>query len=248
MKLLHDCLLYAHIVTGALALLLFWMPVALPKGGNLHRKSGVAFAWTMYVVAGSGFLMAGIDLAWPRLTHGTVAADDTQLLRDNALFLLSLSVLVLATTRHGWLSIRARGQREILRRWPHLVLCLLMGGLGIWLFVQGAMRNQWLWIAFGLLQLWLTLSFVHYACKSILQPREWWTEHLAAFIGSGIGAYTAFFVFGGGSLLGAVSESVTLTLWLAPAVLGGLAIALLTRHYRLKFDSTSSVAAGGGSQ
>ena len=80
MTLTHTLLFYLHVTAGSLALPLFWLPVIARKGSFNHRRFGRWFARLMYTVAGSGLLMAGMDLANPLVLHapgleaGTAAA------------------------------------------------------------------------------------------------------------------------------------------------------------------------------
>ena len=42
MLLIHQSLVWAHIVAGSLALALFWLPMLAKKGSPLHRQSLLA--------------------------------------------------------------------------------------------------------------------------------------------------------------------------------------------------------------
>ena len=55
MLFIHSSLVTLHIIAGALALLLFWMPAIAKKGGRVHVLSGRAYAIAMYIVSVSGF-------------------------------------------------------------------------------------------------------------------------------------------------------------------------------------------------
>lgn len=250
MLMIHQIALYFHVAVGVSALFLFWVPVLTRKGSLDHRRFGRWFARVMYVVALSGLLMASMDLWWPLAIHAAgVAAGSAESaalageIRERALFLLSLSILVLATTRHGWLVILHRDDRRVLRRLPHRLLCLALFLVGVVLLAAGIRSAQPLYMIFGAFEIWLSVSFLHYIHKPRLGPREWWIEHLGGLIGSGIGAYTAFFVFGGSTLLESIFRdsfsSISLVLWVAPGVLGGAAIVWLSRHYRRRFERPS---------
>ena len=202
----------------------------------------------MYTVGWSGVLMASFDL-WRPLAMHPVAAEtspETQAaisagIRSTATFLLSLSILVLATTRHGWLTIRFKEDRRVLRKPAHVALCLALLGAGLTLLAIGVNAGNTLMLIFGALETWLAIGFLRYSFKAELaHPKEWWVEHLGALIASGIGAYTAFFVVGAASLLAPYLQSgsfagLAVVFWVAPGVIGGLAIALLSRKYRRRF-------------
>lgn len=247
---LHQSALYLHIVAGVIALVLFWVPVFSKKGALNHKRFGRIFAIIMYTVGWSGVLMASFDLWRPLVTHpmAAPAAAETQAagIRATATFLLSLSILVLATTRHGWLVIRHKDDRRALRRPAHVVLCLALLAAGLTLLVMGARRGDILLLIFGALEIWLALGFLRYSFKAELShPREWWVEHLGALIASGIGAYTAFFVVGAASMLEPLLENgsfagLGVVFWVAPGVIGGITIASLGRHYRRRFSAVGA--------
>ncbi|ALO47354.1 hypothetical protein [Pseudohongiella spirulinae] len=251
MVIIHQSAFYLHVLAGAAGLLLFWIPVFARKGSLNHRRVGRWFAGIMYTVGFSGLVMASLDLLAPLITHpASVELSTEQLnqristIRDTALFLWSLSVLVITTTRHGWLTINCKEQRDVLRRPAHVLLCTALLMVGITLIALGAIRADPLLLIFGALETWLGGGFLHYIFKKQLSfPKEWWTEHLGALIGSGIGAYTAFFVFGGSNLfepwLNNSFSGLSVVLWVAPGVIGGIAIGWQTAHYRRKFTARS---------
>lgn len=245
---LHQSALYLHIVAGIMALIIFWVPAISRKGALNHRRFGRIFAIIMYIVGWSGVLMASFDLWRPLVTHPVAAstAPDVQAsisagIRSTATFLLSLSILVLATTRHGWLVMRHKDDRRILRQPLHVALCLALLTAGLSLLVVGGLRGDILLLVFGALETWLAAGFLRYSFKADLaHPKEWWVEHLGALIASGIGAYTAFFVVGAGRLLAPFLDSgnfagLAVLFWIAPGIIGGIAIASLSRKYRRRF-------------
>ena len=247
MYALHQLAFYLHISIGALSLLVFWIPMFTKKGSLDHKRFGRYFAMAMYAVSISGLLMSSMDLLFPFAGHlppqseqseaslAAMAAD----IRQRAVFLFSLSVLVLTTTRHGWLVILHRDNRQVLRRPLHVALCASLVLVGVALFAQGVATGAFLFTGFAVLELFVGIGALRYAFKDALAPKEWWIEHLGSLIGSGIGAYTAFFVFGGSRLLAQFLqggfESWSLVFWFAPGVIGGIAIGVLSRQYRHKF-------------
>lgn len=250
MKLIHDLAFQVHVVVGAMALLIFWVPLIVRKGSLDHRRFGRWFASLMYAVAGTGLLMSLLDLYQPLAMHVTGLSLDTEAgaaaaaeLRGWAWFLFSLSVLVLTTTRHGWLVVQHKQDRSALRSPVHLGLCSLLVLVGVLLLWQAMLRSEVLMAVFGGFEVFLGLSYLHYIFKPSLAPKEWWTEHLGALIGSGIGAYTAFLVFGGNtlfqSIFGGSFSTVSIVLWIMPGLIGGVAIAWLTRYYRRRFGAGS---------
>ncbi len=247
MSLLHQFAFYLHLSIGSCALLLFWIPVFTRKGALDHKRFGRYFAMAMYAVSMSGLLMSSLDLLFPFVGHLPPQLDQSEgnraaaaaAIRQSALFLFSLSVLVLTTTRHGWLVILQRDNREALRRPLHVGLIAALMAVGLWLLVQGIISRSPLFIGFAVLEIVVGVGALRYVFRASIGPKQWWIEHLGALIGSGIGAYTAFFVFGGSRLLSALLsgpfEGLSLLFWFGPGVIGGIAIAVLSRQYRRKF-------------
>ena len=248
MFMIHQLSFYLHIAIGSCALLIFWIPVFTRKGNLDHKRFGRYFAMAMYAVSISGFIMASADLLNPIATHAsgeTLAPDVAERIsnevRSFALFLLSLSVLVLTNTRQGWLSILHKADRTQLRSPLHTCLCVSLLLVGTVLLIAGLRSGSVLFIVFAILQILTSVNCLRYNFKQELKPKEWWSQHLRNLIGSGIGAYTAFMVFGGRRLFEALFadafDDVSIVLWVTPGVLGAIAIAYLSRHYQHKFDS-----------
>jgi len=246
MLYLHQTALYLHIAVGSCALILFWVPMFTRKGNFNHKRFGRFFAYGMYTVAFSGLCMSSMDLLFPLEMHATgvefspeQAASAIRQIREFGLFLFSLSVLVFVSTRHGWLAILHRDGRSILRRPLHVGINALLIGVGLLLLVIGINTGTLLFIVFGILQMVSGSNNLRYIFRAELRPKEWWIEHLNSLIGSGIGAYTAFTVFGGRTLFenlfASNFESLSIFLWITPGIVGTIAISYLSRHYRNKF-------------
>ncbi|MDA0689798.1 MAG: hypothetical protein O2948_14265 [Proteobacteria bacterium] len=243
---LHEFALYLHIAVGSCALLLFWVPMLTRKGALDHKRFGRYFAWAMYTVSFSGLLMSSLDFLFPLTIHaaGIELGPDEEAaairqVREAALFLFSLSVLVLASTRHGWLTILHKDDRAPLRRPAHLVLNGLLVVIGASLLITGINGGTILFMVFGGLQVASGVGNLRYIYRETLRPKEWWLQHLGGLIGAGIGAYTAFTVFGGRrffeEIFSSNFDSMAIFLWVGPSVIGVTAITLLSRHYKKKF-------------
>jgi hypothetical protein len=118
-----------------------------------------------------------------------------------------------------------------------LLGALLMCGAG--LLGLGVVQPNPIFIAFGILEIALVLGMLSYTFRKQPFPKQWWTEHLGGLIAAGIGAYTAFFVFGAVSLMEPLFVQLPwlqMLVWVGPGVIGGIAITVVSRHYRLKFS------------
>jgi uncharacterized membrane protein YidH (DUF202 family) len=247
MLLVHQYALYLHIALGSCALIIFWIPVFTRKGNMDHKHFGRYFTGAMYAVAFSGITMTSLDLLFPLAMHAanaSLTAAEAQSfsaeVRSLALFLLSLSMLVLSSTRQGWLSIQHKADRSKLRTPLHTILCASLVVIGSILFVSGVRNGSVLYMIFAVLQVASGVGSLRYNFKQQLKPKEWWIEHLRGLIESGIGAYTAFLVFGGRQLLNSIFgdsfSDIGIILWITPGVVGGIAIGYLSRHYENRFS------------
>ncbi|CUA87299.1 hypothetical protein [Pseudidiomarina woesei] len=225
-----------HVLAGALALCLFWVPVLSRKGGLNHKKFGKIYGSSMHVVALTGIFASVMVLlfntavkpelaAVPHLTE--VRLQQTYIF---AWFLIHLGMLIHCAIFHGNQVLEHKRNRNGLKKPLPLAIngALAINGLALSAF--GLFNSLVLLIAFGALGVVIGVSNLVYTYRKSVSPTAWLREHLGAYLGSGIGAYTAFIVFGGNSLLHA-SGWVQTALWFAPGVIGSFFIAKLSKKY-----------------
>jgi hypothetical protein len=118
-----------------------------------------------------------------------------------------------------------------MRSWTHLstLALLFVGGVG--LLVLGMTYTNTLHMVFGVLGMVLAVQMAKFCLVKAVSPNQWLLEHLGAFIGSGIGAYTAFLAFGGRRVFSELGD-FQLVFWIAPGVIGSMTIARLSRKYK----------------
>ena len=259
MYVLHKTALYAHIAVGAVALIVFWIPMAARKGSPLHRRAGRYFLWGMTAVALTGIGMSTLALVDPigtRITGRTLDMDQAfgtaARVREFSLFLLMLSVLVYVAARQATLVLVARANRELLRQ-PWNVSCLV--GLGALAMVTGFVGLNGgrihdfsdvnvLLVVFAVIGLNGSLRMLHYTFKSSIGPREWMVEHIGNAIGCGIGAYTAFAAFGGRELFGDLLPGQWQLLpWVLPTIIGTAYARRASRPYRPRTEPAKDALA-----
>lgn len=243
MLLLHTTLLYLHIVLGAIALVIYWVPVVVRKGSALHIRVGKVFYYLMLTVAGSGIVLSAIGLSDP---VGIYAAGQNmtneQIQRmlvwrvPFSQFLLLLSLLTWVTVRHAIGVLRAKTDRALLRRWSYQGPVVAMYPLAAYVGYQGIQIGMPLLIVFAAVSLVTATTISRYVYKNELLPRQWIIEHFSAMIGSGIAVYTAFFAAGGRRLLAEfLPGNWQLVSWLAAPVIGLSALILLSGYYKRKY-------------
>lgn len=245
MSTLHSFALYIHIIFGSAALLLFWISITAPKGGLNHVKFGSYYAKAMYTVAASGAITALIVLWDPLAIHGARLSNPEQqaaFVKSYRIFfslLLYLSALIYASLRQGMLTLKYKQQSEKLRTTEVLLVNSALIISAPLLFYFGLQSNQKLAMIFSVLGLLSGLSNLKYAYSVASYNKAWLREHIGAMVGTGIGAHTAFFAFGGRVLFSGIGEW-QLAFWIAPGVIGSFAIRYYVAKYASRKNATST--------
>jgi uncharacterized membrane protein len=243
MQQVHQFLVYLHIVFGAIALVVFWIPVFNKKGSRNHIKVGKLYEKTMIVICVSGILSSVIALSDPigiyyadRNFTPERASEIAQYTRNTSMFLLMLSFLVLTSVRHGILAVQDKAKRIHLRARSHVTLMSTLAVLGLVVMAIGVNQMNWLLIIFSAISIFSAFNMIRYAFKPELNKRQWIIEHLNAMAGTGIGVYTAFSAFGGRKVLSTILPDQWLMMsWLFPSIVGSVMIVVAARRYRKQY-------------
>lgn len=221
MELAHDILLWIHIPAGTLSLFLFWIPVATKKGENLHRKSGVWYYYTMWVVVATAFLLCGTNTFLGNYV--------------SAIFLGYLSILTAHPLWYSYAILQEKKEWSPSYFKNRRLFCWVMFASALCM-IAGAIyfqfRNQGILMAFfGV----LGLPAGKEALRSleVAQAKEGRIErHIVGIVGSGIAAYTAFFAFGGRALFAKILiGELQVIPWILPTFIG---IGLM-KYYKKKY-------------
>lgn len=245
MHVLHSFLLKAHIGVGALALVAFWLPIVARKGSVNHKKFGRLFVWCMSIVAGSAIIISimvlidpiGIrapsrDLDMERAMQ--VAANN----RMFSLFLLMLGLLTATGMRHGLLALKTRTQPNALRAKSHLTLLVSLGVMGVIVGIVGLMNGEVLLMVFAVISVSASINTMREALRKKMTRNDRIKAHFGGLIGTGIGAYTAFFAFGGSRLLSDILTGQWQVIpWVLPAIIGTIAIRRVEKDYQTEAAS-----------
>ena len=232
MNTLYQLTLGLHVISGALALCIFWVPVLMRKGGIDHKTFGRYYSVCMYTVALSGLVMSTFLIVVPAMVMPQFAGDLARLeqVRIFAWLLTHLAILIWVSVLYGRRVLAVKAERQRLKQPLLLSLLALLTFNGLALLVFGVWQGMVLQMVFGALGMVIGGTNIGYIFKAKVQPNSWLKEHLGAYIGSGIGAYTAFLVFGARQLF-TLSNDWMLALWIAPGVFGALLITWASRKY-----------------
>lgn len=229
MNTISNSLLLLHIISGFIALALFWVPVFTRKGGVNHRKVGQWYVWAMCSVALTAFV-----LSVENLMQGNV---------EMALFLGFLSLL---TARPLWLGIEClQSKHGITTRYRllHVGSSVLVSLAGVGLILYGALVNgtSVLMYVFGVLGLSSSVDAVQLLRHdSVARYYAWLDDHIANMCITGIASHTAFLVFGASSVIEqSMNSTMSIVVWVAPTVVGTIGIRVAKRRFKGKSSSAS---------
>ena len=255
MTTLHSLLVNAHIAVGAIALVLFWVPTIARKGSPLHIQAGRIYVYSMYTVAITAFVASIIVLYDPigirrpgEVLDPDTAAQLAARFRTFSLFLLMLSVLVFTSLRHGIAALRERREPGRLRLTSHKALLAVLAGLAVVIGIIGIQMGEVLLMIFAGLSLAGAFNMYRDVRNENPQRRELVVAHLNGLIGSGIGAYTAFFAFGGRMISDFLTGYWQIVPWILPAIIGTFAINRLSRRYQQRPARRSRALGSAASQ
>lgn len=240
MAFIHSILISLHIIIGGFALLVIWVPAFSRKGGRVHVLSGKIYLVAMYIVAVSA-VISSLMVLWDPLAirHAGVSFEESQAAslsaryRNASWFLLMLGVLVFASLRHGRLAIRERYQPGCMRQSSHQVLIALLGALGLLVGLTGLKGQQALLMIFAVVSILAAVSMWRDSRADMSKAAERIKAHIGGLIGSGIGAYTAFFAFGGSRFLSEwLPGQWQIVPWILPTIIGTMITIRAKRPYR----------------
>ena len=231
MKPFSSIFMMLHIAAGSISLLLFWIPIFTKKGAINHVKVGKLYMWLMWIVV---------------ITAAILSIKNLYIGRTEAAAFLGFLTFITASPL--WKGIAVLKHKKGLSKsfqQSHLAFELLVFisgmlliGYGIYLKGQG---GAVLMLIFGLLGV-SNLGSVIKLLKNPPQQIDWFMEHMTDMIISGIAAYTAFFAFGGRTLLGNIFTGYWMIIpWVAPTFIGVFAIKYFKRYYEKQRSSRSRV-------
>lgn len=219
MQTLSSIFLTIHIVAGFSSLVLFWIPAFTRKGGVNHNKVGRIYMWLMWTVVTTAAI-----LCLKNIYVGAINA---------ALFLGFLSVL---TANPLWKGVAILNQKKGLSpsfQKKELIFEIIVFTFGLFLIGYGLYLGGEgiLMIIFGI----LGVSGGGKIIKGLKNPpakADWFIEHMKNMIITGIAAYTAFFAFGGRTLMGNIFTGYWMIIpWVAPTFIGIFAMRYLEKYY-----------------
>ncbi|MEL6750758.1 MAG: hypothetical protein AAFO70_01610 [Pseudomonadota bacterium] len=210
-------LVACHIVSGAIGLVAFWVPVSSQKGGSRHVRFGRLFTRCMVI---TGTVAVGISTATllaPAATHPAI--DDVALIRGIfGWMMLYLALLTLNLAWFGWLAGVNKRDHAANWEWRNLALQALVLVAALNCLIQGLLIGQVLMIGISFVGFATVGTNMWFLMKEKPGPKDWQLEHIKALVGAGISVYTAFLAFGAVRLM--PEAALSPVLWAIPLVTG----------------------------
>lgn len=170
MEVLHSILIYIHIAAGIASLCFGFIPLVSKKGGRNHKKIGLLFYYSMFVVAITALLTSLYD-GFTLLTH--------------------LGVFAIHLNYFGIRSLREKSMKSSPIDWGVNILGLTNAVLMI---TSGSV----ILIIFGIVSLSNVVSIIKLNIMVLRNkpiPRlAWLTQHIGLMVGAYIATVTAFLV------------------------------------------------------
>lgn len=212
-----------HIITGAIGLALFWVPVGGRKGGKAHRIGGKAFTWLMLA---TGTFAVGISLTTlydpggthPHLLTHEQFGDEASIAAVFGWMMIYLAILTVNLAWYGWLCVKHKRNLVACRTPLNLGLQALLLAASVNCVVRGVLIEQPLMIGMSTIGFATVGTNMWSLYWRKTTPVTWLMEHVKALVGTGISVYTAFFAFGAVRIL--PEAALTPALWSVPLIVG----------------------------
>lgn len=217
----------AHIATGSVGLVAFWVPVVARKGGDRHKAWGRVFTWSMLVTGAIAVGIATLTLLDPIGTHPHLDFPEPLIAGIFGWMMLYLALLTMNLAWYGWECIQQRrhhaGHRSALNIMSQGVLFIASLNCAI----RGVQLEQVLMVGISFVGFATVATNLRFMLRRSPGPQDWLKEHLKGLVGAGISVYTAFLAFGAVRLMPELALNPGL--WAVPLVTG---LTIILYHWR----------------
>lgn len=247
MEAAHQVWRGLHIGFGFLALLTFWMAALARKGSGFHRRSGMLFYFSTWIVSLTAIGSSLWALVSPDTYIGPLRASENALEFQEKIARVRFVLALLGTLAWNTLAVLVVGCHVVQAqrharpwRWRPVLLLLEIGQLvsaaftlyGVFMLVRGLYIWGAIALAIGIFTFCSHRTDWAYLLATEHSPRNWWKKHIEGMISAGVAVHTAFFVFGsrffGGTLFQNSWQVIT---WILPAIVGSFFISWWTRRF-----------------
>ena len=220
---LFEWLVGFHILTGAVGLLVIWIPIAGRKGGQLHRRAGTLFVQTMII---TGFTAVAISLTTlsdpigthPHLADHPVFADPRAISNIFGWMMLYLATLTVNLAWHGKLALLHKRNHRATGTRANNCLQIALTIASTTCLMQGYWVQQPMMMGLSIVGFATVGTNYWFIFKPAPNNHDYVKEHIKSLVGAGISVYTAFFAFGAVRLMPELA--LTPGLWAIPLITG----------------------------
>jgi len=224
MHTLFRAFVWAHLVTGSVGLVLFWVSgVFSRKGAAPHRKWGLVFVYCMIFTGTMAIGMSTLTLIDPMATHPHFVEHpifhDAALVRGLFGWMMQfLAILTISLAWHGWGAVRHKNNHRANRSILNVFLQVLVIVAAINTVVHGLLINQPVMLGLPVVGVASGVTNLVFAFGDAPKRFAYLIEHTKALVGAAISGYTAFLAFG---LVRLMPEEVfSPFLWSIPLIVG----------------------------
>jgi hypothetical protein len=222
---LFHTFLIVHVTTGAVGLVLFWVPVIGRKGAVNHRRFGKAFSYLMLITASMAIGMGTCTILDPVATHPKLTQPAAWIQGIFGWMMLYLAILTISLVWHGLVTVRNKRQHEANRAWPNVSLNLLVIAAALYCAYRGWLINEVLMMGIAVVGVASGITNLVFIFREVPSKLTYQLEHVKAAVGAGISVYTAFMAFGFVRFM--PSNALNPKMWSIPLIVG---LALIIFH------------------
>jgi uncharacterized membrane protein len=223
-------LFFFHAFSGAVALLVFMIPLLSKKGGKLHVKIGWIYTYAMVFVGFTAFIITPWRAFFDEVRTSSSIGFST--------FLFFIAAFTLSSLWNGLRVLRFKKRLDPNRHWLQLGPPVVLIILGLATQVLGYFLNNTLLIIFPIFSHFAAKDQLKYWLSSPKEKMHWWYFHMNGMFAACIATVTAFLVTAVPRIFPNNSIAESPALWIAPGLILGIILNKWTKSYRTKFDDT----------
>ncbi len=217
-------LVKAHIATGAVGLVLFWVAVLSRKGGSAHKQWGRIFVYSMLITGCFAIGMGTATILDPVGTHPDLP-DTVMVTGIFGWMMVYLAILTISLAWHGRGVVENKRNHLANRGVFDVFLQLLVIAAAVNCAVQGFLISQPLMMGIAVVGVASGVTNLVFSFRTTPPKHGFLLEHVKALVGAGISVYTAFMTFGLVRLM--PEHALNPATWAIPLTVG---LALIIYH------------------
>lgn len=216
-----------HIICGAVALLIFIIPLLAKKGGKLHVQVGWVYTYAMFFVSLTAFIIS----PWRAFF------DDTRKFSNIGfpVFLFFISAFTLSALWNGLRVLKFKKRNAPAKQLAQVAPPVILLVLGLITQVLGYYLQDTLLIIFPFISHMSAVNQLRYWLSVPKEKMHWWYFHMNGMFTACIATITAFLVTALPRMFPETLWVNSPILWVAPGVVLGVLLGKWTASYKTQF-------------